>query len=448
MEVKILNVISERDSKNCIVDFATQFGSGRAEWFGSPPHLLYSYGVEFSIEEELVWGDSIIQVEKEQYAIDYQDEFIILRGRLESIDADGNADIRIGHSILMIVTVGSPPAQDALVQIRSKKPVLYPHDEYGLMPLDSSYQQSWTPQLESVFSSTTYKEFLERYGRIRLEYSRLYNLHLQYEPQERRDSPESKQMDLLKDQSNQMLQEYIRRLPVHFVAQCPYCNSPILQPVDSFSLIGFYPLINISDFYHSSEAWTANLPPPRQCCRHAIVATLSVNLNGLIPDDLPTWALNRKWGKLHSAPRVMVWPLIARQTSAVIHALPIGRLDDPEPIHRYTAYFVTYFANGTTNLYTEDMWVPTDVERPATEGVLYDPDLAKWVRAGRLFWLDPNDPTRLIRDPAESFPYTNIQPQGWYEIVEKGQINGPHAYYKTWQGDAPLHDESLPQTIE
>lgn len=178
---------------------------------------------------------------------------------------------------------------------------------------------------------------------------------------------------------------------------------------------------------------------------------VSVNLHGLTLDDLPEWALQReRWMRMDSAPYVMVWPLIARQTSVVVHTVPIGRLDDPEPIHRYTAYFVTYFAGDETNLYTEEMWVPTDLGGPATGAVEIDTNLAKWVRAGRLFWLDPNDVNRLVKEPTEAFPYTypHIQPQGWYEIIEGGQVDGPRSYHKVWRGTAPPHDESFPETIE
>jgi hypothetical protein len=132
----------------------------------------------------------------------------------------------------------------------------------------------------------------------------------------------------------------------------------------------------------------------------------------------------------------------------VVHALPIGRLDDPEPIHRYTAYFVTYFVGDESNLYTNEMWVPNDLGEPATGGVQIDTDLLKWVRAGRLFWMDPEDTSRLVKGPAEEFPYANIQPQGWYEFTEGGQVDGPRPYASVWEGEAPTHDESFPKTIE
>jgi hypothetical protein len=150
---------------------------------------------------------------------------------------------------------------------------------------------------------------------------------------------------------------------------------------------------------------------------------------------------------MDSAPHVMVWPLIARYTSAVMHALPIGRLDDAEPAHHYTAYMVTYFVGEGSNLY-EQMWVPTEFRGPATDGVQVDIDLLKWVRAGRLYWLDREDTSRLVKGPAEAFPYADVEPKGWYYIRPGGQMDGPHPYYQIWQGQAPPHDESFPRSIE
>ncbi|MBE7553949.1 MAG: hypothetical protein HS126_23025 [Anaerolineales bacterium] len=467
MQIKILNIISNQDSENYVVDFATEFGSGRGEWNGDPPVISHSYEVEFEIKEDLVWGESIVQVEHEQIPpIKYQDNVLTLYGKLEAVYPDGGADIRIGHSILMVVTVGSLPEINSSVQIRSKRTIIFPYDKDDILPETYDHQQS-----VKVFTPKSYREYLNRFGQTIEEYARLYELDLKHKTREhklsdqeqlrriawragislaelkRSNRPELEKMDKVQYQQSLLRQEYFHRLPVHLLAQCPYCGTHILQPVDTFSLMGFYPLLNVTELYRG-PGWVSD-PPFWQHCRHFVVVTFSVNLNNLTPDDLPFWALRRKWLKMDSAPRVMVWPLIAGQTSAVIHALPVGRLDEPELLHSYTIYFITYFADDQTNLYSEEMWVPADFRRPATDGVYYDLDLIKWLEAGRLFWLNPDKFERtLMRGPVEVFPYANIQPQGWYEIIEDGRIDGPKSYHATWQGPALPPEQSYPKTVE
>ncbi|MBU1662925.1 MAG: hypothetical protein KKD28_15815, partial [Chloroflexi bacterium] len=305
-------------------------------------------------------------------------------------------------------------------------------------------------QPENLFTPKTYREFIELVMQIEEERYRLRVLmSSKYATAKKRNaSSEYRQDDFLRSQSQIAKQEYFQRLPNHLLAICPYCHLPILQPVDHFSLMGFDPSLNIQWIYSRHEEVAFN--PPRQwCVNHQLFTRVYVNLHGMHADDLPPWAVRGKWPTIFvHAPILIVWPLIARQTSAVIHALPIGRLDDPEPIHRYTAYFVTYFLGNESNLHTEEMHVSTDRGGPATDGVQFDTDLVKWVKAGRLYWLDPANPERLVKGPVETFPYANVQPQGWYQILEGGRINGPNPYYQVWQGEAPPHDVSFPKTIE
>ncbi len=319
----------------------------------------------------------------------------------------------------------------------------------GQGPL-TSLPDTQTTQSNEMFNFLTYRRFLDHYGQLFVEYSQLYERHLQHKAlQERLHAPELEEMDLLDEQFEQWRIEYLNRLPSHLIASCPYCSTSILQPVDNFSLIGFHPLLNLADFYHGNEMLDIPLST-RHSCKHVITTAITVSLNNLKPNDLPQWAINRKWLYMSSSPRVMVWPLVARRTSAVIHSLPIGRLDDPEPIHRYSIYFITYFMDDISNLMTKEMWVATDLGAPATEGVKYDHDLRKWVEAGRLYWLDSNNPFRLVKSPVDEFPYYDVQPQGRYRIIENGEVEGPHPYnpHFTWQGNAPHHNESFPQTIE
>lgn len=328
----------------------------------------------------------------------------------------------------------------------SRRPASHPGDRIELDPS--------IPQPEDVFDFVTYKELLQQARRLREEKNRLHQIIyplFKGQPlrQDLSDLPESKQFDVVWKQFHLVTQEYSDRLPIHLIAQCPYCGVHILQPVDCYSLMGFDESLKVTKVYGDGRPSWPN-PLPAQRCKHALCATLAVNLNGLMPDDVAGWALERKMGGImgiDSSPYVMVWPLIARYTSAVMHALPVGRLDDEEPIHRYTAYFTTYFVGEGSNL-CRQMWVPAEFGGPATAGVHTDRDLLKWVRAGRLFWLDPSDTSRLVKGPAAAFPYANIEPRERYHILEDGQLERTDASRYDWQGEPPLHDESYPKTIE
>jgi hypothetical protein len=316
---------------------------------------------------------------------------------------------------------------------------------------DASANHSDVGQPENVFTVATYLNFIERFQKIAAQYDQLYQMSLKRPtPEERTHGPEKAPLDALLYQLELLRREYCLRLPIHLLARCPYCGSAIKQPVDTFSLLGCYPFFNADELYLNRSEF--NNQPPRRRCKHAIFAEFAVNLNGLPADRISKSGIHGKTITLDSAPRLIVWPLVARKTSVVIHALPISRLGDPEPAQRYVAYFTTYFADDDTNVYAKEMFVPTDVGRPATEGVMLDTDLVKWLKAGRLFWLDSAAPEQplLGRDNTDKFPYADIQPKGWYEILENGQINGPHPYYHNlvWQGSPPTHDESFAHTIE
>jgi hypothetical protein len=298
------------------------------------------------------------------------------------------------------------------------------------------------PQPRLVFTHESYRDFIQYFVQIRREEADLIQRHGRH----KNPQVDAKLEELGCQYRELMPTEYIRRLPNYVVAVCPYCGITICQPVDIFSLLAFSTWLNVIKFYIGSQEVYR---PPRQWCRHAVMTIPAINLNGLCPDDLPNWAGAGHFpGQIHSSPALLVWLLVARQTSAVVHAAPVGRLNDPKLIHRYTAYYVTYFAGPESNLHTPAMWVPDDLGGPATGAVFHDTNLLKWMRAGRLYWLNPNNPAKLLQGPVEAFPYANIQPQGWYDNAPSGWRQGPQSFGRLWEGAAPPHDQSFSKTVE
>ncbi len=301
-------------------------------------------------------------------------------------------------------------------------------------------------QPAQVFDFGSYKEFLSQARALDEQKRQIHAAIQAYQQKERPKTREWAQYDVISNQYRSLVEDYHRRLPVQRLAQCPYCETDILGPVDIFSLMGFHGDLRATRAFFDLGGW--HQPAPfRQTCPHALCATASVNLNGHTPDDLAPWLMGSDIQRLDSSPQVMVWPLIARYTSAVLRAIPIGRLDEPELTHRYTMYVAAYFAGEGTNLFTDEMWAPNDLGGPASRGVWRDNDMLKWARAGRLFWMDPGDVTRLVKGPAADFPYGSIAPS-WYSILGNGGLDGPHPYLHAWQDEAPAHDQSYPRSIE
>lgn len=109
--------IQQYDStKNC-VRFDSQFGTAEAKWMGDLPDVRSDYYVEIAINKCLVWGNDIIATESLPHRIAQSEVGITLDATLESIDSDGFAALRLGTTLVLIETEGTPPPVGTVVQV-------------------------------------------------------------------------------------------------------------------------------------------------------------------------------------------------------------------------------------------------------------------------------------------------------------------------------------------
>ena len=138
-------------------------------------------------------------------------------------------------------------------------------------------------------------------------------------------------------------------------------------------------------------------------CNHVVIISLMINLNGIQPDDVSqtVWLGSER-------PFIMPPVLKLDQTYAVIHAIPIGRYDDVQPQPHYSAYFVSYFTNVDKNEFDKVMQ-PAYESHTRVPHSWADYDLVKWVKSGKLYWLETSEPDLMLRNqPVSGFPYSNI----------------------------------------
>ncbi|MFL7793211.1 MAG: pentapeptide repeat-containing protein [Anaerolineae bacterium] len=259
---------------------------------------------------------------------------------------------------------------------------------------------------------------------------------------------------------------YQSNLPVYVLARCPICGGRVSEPVDTFSLSGLgWWLSEPSGFgwlgRRISQARNLDAlmvqreggPSYRSECGHARAVTYGVNLHGIIPDDV------RMTGYIvigSERPGVLR-PFMERQGShAVIHALPVGRLDDVVWQPRYTAYFVCYFTEDADafeeSLAPQD-WYSDKFVWPYDQ---MDYDLVPWLDEGKLFWMGPEVEGHPLRQgPASEFPYGNVDGLvgRWMVSQEKGakllpQVSGHSLYSQSHVGFRqvkPIEEEALRQ---
>lgn len=206
---------------------------------------------------------------------------------------------------------------------------------------------------------------------------------------------------------------YWTRLPVCLLARCPICGARVTEPLDTFSLSG------IGWWYNEPRGFGWFGPKPRSDydstrlmdpsyaaeCEHVQAVHYGVNLNGIIPDDV------RAVGDVvigSERPGVW-WPFLEQEGHcAVIHALPVGRLDDDPWQPRYTVYFVTYF--GLDKAAFQRSLLPWKWYDPnfLWQYDLTDYELTPWVAAGKLYWLGEAAAGFPLRQGLAEFPYAGI----------------------------------------
>lgn len=110
--------VKECDSKRNYVRFDSEVGGAEAKWMGDLPDVGSDYYVEITINKCLVWGDDIIVTESLPHRITQSELGITLEATLESINSDGFAILRLGMTLVMIETEGTPPPVGTAVKIR------------------------------------------------------------------------------------------------------------------------------------------------------------------------------------------------------------------------------------------------------------------------------------------------------------------------------------------
>jgi hypothetical protein len=198
--------------------------------------------------------------------------------------------------------------------------------------------------------------------------------------------------------------EYWQAIPWYPYAICPVCGQVYQEPADTYQLGSWASqLILRRALYVVRERFP--LPAP---CAHFMGIHCFFNLHGVVLSEVKYFS-----NQTAEVPYLTPWFFPGDiATWAVLHALPICRLEEGRFIPRYTLFALTYFSadaaevlrrhyaseairgEGDREFYPGALYPPPSDPSWGTEKALYD--LTAWAQRGQLGWLEDSQPAPTL----------------------------------------------------
>ncbi len=192
-------------------------------------------------------------------------------------------------------------------------------------------------------------------------------------------------------------------LPAYMIARCPFCQEENVEHLNTYSL---------AQWRHTQWEFQAGFDTELVIyhCPHFVMVQSFINFNGL-----KAWEAHGSFGP--EVPYVYGHLLEKELCLAVIHALPICRIEDDAFVPRYNLFLVSHFsetpkdASRARRAFNAE-WLDEEV----SQAIILPPytcqhwwDLRHWVAKSQLFWIDGTDSALGLRtSDLNAFPYGDI----------------------------------------
>ena len=124
-----MNITIEKtrnDGDKTYVEFSSKYGRSSAVWVAEEPSLGTSYDVEFEIDDDLVWGETISTTTRDASTIDFTGGLCVIVGRVISLEKDGCLAIALGDNVILLDVEQVPKDVSGLVECHASQVKLYP----------------------------------------------------------------------------------------------------------------------------------------------------------------------------------------------------------------------------------------------------------------------------------------------------------------------------------
>lgn len=217
------------------------------------------------------------------------------------------------------------------------------------------------------------------------------------------------------------IETYWKKMTTYTIARCPLCGCKYVNHADIHSLYYWRntsPETHLNVFPHPE-----NMVP----CAHFVGVQRFINLNSNLPVEF-NYADNGNGDVPVITPELVQH---SPEASAVIHSLPICRIENNRFVPKYSAYLITYYAESPSAARKAVLkrYPPESGEYHGSPlfcvsgHQIQEPIIANlpyWVEQKKLYWLDLNATDLPLKSSSTSeFPYAGITGFGTPWIYRK-----------------------------
>ncbi len=208
------------------------------------------------------------------------------------------------------------------------------------------------------------------------------------------------------------VKKYWSIIPEYIFARCPFCGKEQKEQIDTYSL---------RNWERATDGRLVFWREHSQRCIHLARTHAFINMNGIIPQISNTELI---WNSDFISEAPLVYPFLfdkVKSCRAVIHSLPICRIEGDRFVPRYTLYVISYFVkwpliarrNVTKTLREYEPSMERRCLLPYPHKGIPDVeswwDMTKYVKEKKLLWIKPDDEKFSLMREVNQFPYGNIE---------------------------------------
>lgn len=111
--------ITKRGLRTDEVYFITEYGEGKGIWCGNGITIGEEYQVELELARLLMRWVDVLPAASSEYSVSLEKDQVVFTGRLDNIEEDGTAFLRLGDGLVMFECLGEPMPLGAFVEVRA-----------------------------------------------------------------------------------------------------------------------------------------------------------------------------------------------------------------------------------------------------------------------------------------------------------------------------------------